>query len=227
MNSSQRPDSFEPGDYLQVLRRRWWIVLVVAIIGLVLAAGYVKEAHKVYTASALVFVNATAANTSSVTAGRTTGGVDMDSQAQLVQSTTVVAAVKALLSSPLTDAQLAKKVTVTVPANSQVLQIGCDASTGDLAAACANDFAKEFISTQTTAAVSDLKNQVSTLQKQVTALGQSAATLSARISALPPNSSTRATDVVNLRSDNSQAASLSHQVGVLVAETLSSTGRSR
>jgi capsular polysaccharide biosynthesis protein len=226
MNSSQRPDSFEPGDYLQVLRRRWWIVLVVAIIGLVLAAGYVKEAHKVYTASALVFVNATAANTSSVTAGRTTGGVDMDSQAQLVQSTTVVAAVKALLSSPLTDAQLAKKVTVTVPANSQVLQIGCDASTGDLAAACANDFAKEFISTQTTAAVSDLKNQVSTLQKQVTALGQSAATLSARISALPPNSSTRATDVVNLRSDNSQAASLSHQVGVLVAEEANSSAGS-
>jgi capsular polysaccharide biosynthesis protein len=223
MNSSQRPDSFEPGDYLQVLRRRWWIVLVVAIIGLVLAAGYVKEAHKVYAASTQVFVNSTVANTGSVSGARTTGGVDMDSQAQLVQSNIVVKAVKGLLHSPLTEAQLTKKVTVTVPANSQVLQIGCDASTGDLAAACANDFAEEYISTQTATAKNDLTAQVATLQKQLTTLGQSAAKLSAQILALPSGSPTRATDEANLRSDNATAASLSHQVGVLEAEQANST----
>jgi capsular polysaccharide biosynthesis protein len=223
MNSSQRPDSFEPGDYLQVLRRRWWIVLVLAIIGLVLAAGYVKEAHKVYSASALVYVNATVANTSSVSGARTTGSVDMDSQAQLVQSSNVVQAVKKLLQSPLTEAQLSKKVTVTVPANSQVLQIACQASTGDLAASCANDFAKEFISTQSAAALGDLKAQVTALQAQVTKLGQSAAGLSTQISLLPPNSSKRASDEVTLHGDNSQATSLSHQVGVLQAEEASSS----
>src|ERR1700684_3619266 len=64
MNISQRPDSFEPGDYLEVLRRRWWIVLVLAVVGLLLAAAYVKEAPKIYTATATVSVQANAANTS-------------------------------------------------------------------------------------------------------------------------------------------------------------------
>jgi uncharacterized protein involved in exopolysaccharide biosynthesis len=85
MNISQRPDSFEPGDYLEVLRRRWWIVLVLAIVGLLVAAAYVKEAPKVYTATATVQVTANAANTNSVAAARTSGGsIDMDSQAQIV-----------------------------------------------------------------------------------------------------------------------------------------------
>ena len=74
MNISQRPDSFEPGDYLEVLRRRWWIVLVLAIVGLLVAAAYVKEAPKVYTATATVQVTANAANTNSVAAARTSGG---------------------------------------------------------------------------------------------------------------------------------------------------------
>ena len=50
MNMSQRPDSFEPGDYLAVLRRRWWIVLVLAVLGLLAAGAYVAVAPKVYTA---------------------------------------------------------------------------------------------------------------------------------------------------------------------------------
>ncbi len=50
MNMSQRPDSFEPGDYLEVLRRRWWIVLVLAVLGLLAAGAYVAAAPKVYTA---------------------------------------------------------------------------------------------------------------------------------------------------------------------------------
>ena len=51
MNPVQRPDSFEAADYIGVLRRRWWIVLVCTIIGLVAAFGYVTVAPKAYTAT--------------------------------------------------------------------------------------------------------------------------------------------------------------------------------
>ena len=62
MNPVQRPDSYEAADYTGVLRRRWWIVLAGACIGLVGAFGYVTVAPKAYTATATVYVAATAAD---------------------------------------------------------------------------------------------------------------------------------------------------------------------
>src|SRR6516165_1194113 len=50
MNSVQRPDSFEMADYMGVLRRRWWIIVVGACVGLAGAFAYVTVAPKTYTA---------------------------------------------------------------------------------------------------------------------------------------------------------------------------------
>jgi capsular polysaccharide biosynthesis protein/Mrp family chromosome partitioning ATPase len=233
MNSSQRPDSFEPGDYLEVLRRRWWIVLVLAIVGLLAAAAYVKVAPKVYTGTASVQVSPTGANTSGVAGGRTSSGtIDMDSEAQIVQSISVAAlAGHTLHSDPtaaqlanLTAAQLGKKISVTVPANSDILQISCNASSPDAAAACANAFASAFLQSQNAAAASQNTAQLKLLEGQVTTLGQSAARLSSKITTLPSNSTERATDLVTLRSDNSQLSALSKQVGQLKGAANSSAG---
>ena len=120
------------------------------VLGLLAAGAYVAAAPKVYTASTSVYVTATAANSSQVTGGRTSGAVDMDSEAQLVQSTNVATLARQMLRSNLTETQLRKKISVTVPANSQVLQIACHAPTPDAAATCANDFAKAFLQTQST-----------------------------------------------------------------------------
>src|ERR1022692_1459146 len=225
MNSSQRPDSFEPGDYLEVLRRRWWIVLVLAIVGLLAAAAYVKVAPKVYAGTAAVQVNATAANTGNVAGGRTSSGtINMDSEAQLVQSISVASLAGHTLHSQLTAAQLSKKISVAVPANSNVLQISCNASSPDVAAVCANAFASAFLQTQNSAAASQNAAQLKLLQGQVTSLGLSAARLSFKITSLPANSTERATDHVTLRSDNSQLSALSKQVGQLKGEANSSAG---
>jgi uncharacterized protein involved in exopolysaccharide biosynthesis/Mrp family chromosome partitioning ATPase len=225
MNISQRPDSFEPGDYLVVLRRRWWIVLVAAIAGLLLAAAYVKEAPKIYTATASVQVAATESNTSAVAGGRTgSGTINMDSEAQIVQSISVATLVQHMLHSQLTPAQLSNKVNVTVPANSNVLAIGCSASTPGAAADCAEDFAKAFLLSQNTAAANQLATSLASLNSQVAKLSQSAASLGNKINALPPDSPSRATDEVTLKSDNSQLSSLSKQVGELKGEANSSAG---
>lgn len=225
MNSSQRPDSFEPGDYLEVLRRRWWIVLVLAIVGLLAAGAYVKVAPKVYTGTAQVQVNPTASNTSGVAGGRTSSGtIDMDSEAQIVQSASVAAAAEHSLNNGLTAAQLGKKVSVAVPANSDILQISCNAPSAVAAATCANAVASAFLQNQNAAATAQNATQLKVLQTQVTALGQAAARLSAKITSLPSNSTQRATDQVNLRSDNSQLSTLSKEVGQLKGEANSSAG---
>ena len=219
MNISQRPDSFEPGDYLEVLRRRWWIVLVLAIVGLLVAAAYVKEAPKVYTATATVQVTANAANTNSVAAARTSGGsIDMDSQAQIVESISVASTAGKALKSDLTATQLSKKVGVTVPPNSNDLAIACHMPSGAEAAACAQAFANAYLASETGAARSLLSSQLTGLQANLKLLANDEAKLAAKISVLPSNSSQRATAESSLKSDDSQASSLSHQEGVVEAD---------
>ena len=219
MNMSQQPDSFEPGDYLAVLRRRWWIVLVMALAGLLVAGAYVKTAPKVYTATASVQVSANAANSTQVSGGRTGGGaVDMDSQAQVVQSASVAALAVKSLRTDLTAAQLSKKISVTVPANSEVLQIGCSLPSADAAAACAEAFAKAYLSSQTTAASSQLTATLNTLNNQVIDLTNEVAKLGVKIDALPLKSTQRRSTQAQQRSDNAQLGSLSRQQGVVKAE---------
>jgi uncharacterized protein involved in exopolysaccharide biosynthesis len=60
-------------DYTGTLRRRWWLIVAVAIIGTLGAVGYFKTAHKVYTATASVYVTASSGGSGSQLAnGRTT-----------------------------------------------------------------------------------------------------------------------------------------------------------
>src|SRR5690242_16494633 len=147
MNPVQRPDSFEAADYVGVLRRRWWIIVVAACLGLVGAFAYVTVAPKSYTATASVNVNPTAADQSNAVAGSRTNGatVNLDTQAQVVTSTAVATLAGKTMNSPLTPYKLSQQVSVTVPPNSSILNITCKASTPGDAATCANDFAKAYL----------------------------------------------------------------------------------
>jgi uncharacterized protein involved in exopolysaccharide biosynthesis len=85
MASSPDPGAFELGDYLGVLRRRWWVVLLAASLGTLVAAAYVTLAPKTYTATTTVYVTANAANTNQLQGSRTSGAVvNMDNEAQIV-----------------------------------------------------------------------------------------------------------------------------------------------
>src|SRR5579859_990805 len=127
MNPVQRPDSFEAADYVGVLRRRWWIALALAVVGVVGAFGYVTVAPKSYTATASVNVVPTAADQSNAVAGSRTSGatVNLDTEAQVVTSTAVATLAGKMMNSPLTPWQLAQQVAVTVPPNSSILDLTC------------------------------------------------------------------------------------------------------
>ena len=92
MAVSQQADSFEFAGYLGVLRRRWWIVLVLACVGVLAAGAYIAKAPKAYTGTASVNVTPTGVSQSqggAVAGGRTNSAVNLDTEAQIVKLTCV------------------------------------------------------------------------------------------------------------------------------------------
>src|SRR5260370_36510046 len=127
MRHTSGPEDLQLVDYTGVLRRRWRLIVAVAVIGTLGGVGYFKAAHKVYIATASVYVTATAGTANQVANGRTTGAVNLDTEAQIARSVTVAQAAAHLMHATQGVQQLISRVSVTVPANSQVLSISCKA----------------------------------------------------------------------------------------------------
>jgi capsular polysaccharide biosynthesis protein len=229
MSMSREPDSFEFADYFGVLRRRWWVVLVLAAAGLVAAAAYVVLTPKTYTATATVNVTSTGTapgQNGAVAGGRTSGAINLDTEAQFVQSSTVAGIAAHAMHSPLTAAALQKHISVAVPANSSVLQISCQAASADQAAACANAFAFAYLQNRNASAAAATKAALRTIQDQLGTLQKTIAHLTFQSSLLPLNSTQRASDQAQLQTATSQLHALASQSAALTAQGAAPTGGS-
>jgi uncharacterized protein involved in exopolysaccharide biosynthesis/Mrp family chromosome partitioning ATPase len=204
-------------DYTGTLRRRWWLIVAVAIIGTLAGVGYFKTAHKVYTATASVYVTVKSS---------TTATVNLDTEAQVVQSATVAQGADKLMHSTDSVQRLLSRVSVTVPANSQVLSINCQGSSPDDAAGCAQAFAQAYLNYTSTSTTASLKSQATTLQSNISTLESDSAKLKVAIANLPANSSQRASDNEELTADHSQLGSLNGQIATLTAGLADPSGGS-
>jgi capsular polysaccharide biosynthesis protein len=228
MNPSQRPDSYESANYFGMLRRRWWIVLALTCLGLIVAFGYAIVAPKSYTATAAVNVTPVAGSSGTQVANGRTGPaqVNLDTEAQVVASTQVATIAAHLLHSPLTPWRLAQQISVTVPPNSSVLDISCTASTATAAAACANDFAKAYLQNRSATAIAGVKAQMRTLEGRQAALQRAIFSLSAKIGTLPKNSSQALTAKTERTADATQLHSVNGAIGALNGQLAQSSGGS-
>jgi capsular polysaccharide biosynthesis protein len=213
-------------DYAGVLRRRWWVIVVVTIIGTLGAVGYLLVASKVYTATASVEVTATAGTGNEAANSHTTGAVNLDTESQIVQSVSVAQAAAKLMHATDTPGQLIGRVSVTVPPNSQVMTIGCHAHSPGVAATCAQSFAQAYLSYVSSRTTSLVDAQILVLQKQISSLQSKSAKLSAQIAALPSGSSSRAVASQEFTSDNTQLASLNNQIAQLTEQLANPSGGS-
>ena len=226
MNHAPGHDDLQLADYTGVLRRRWWLIFALAIIGLLASVGFFKTSHKVYIATASVYVTATSGTANQVAGGRTTGAVNLDTEAQVVQSATVAQAAAKLMHATETVPQLIKRVSVTVPANSQVLSISCQASSASVAATCAQSFAQAFLTYTSSSTTAAANSQISALQSRMSALESASAKLTVEVGSLPDNSSQRAAAQEQLNSDQGQLSSLNSQVAALTTELTNPSGGS-
>jgi Mrp family chromosome partitioning ATPase/capsular polysaccharide biosynthesis protein len=214
-------------DYTGTLRRRWWVIVLVAIVGTAGAVGYFRTAHKVYTATAAVYVTASSSGTAGQVANsRTTSTINLDTEAQVVQSATVAQAADKLMHSTDNVSLLLRRVSVTVPANSQVLSISCEASSADGAASCAQSFAQAYLNYSSNSTTASIKTQLSTLQSNINSLESGSAKLKVAIANLPTNSPQRASDNEELTSEHSQLGSLNGQIATLTANLADPSGGS-
>jgi capsular polysaccharide biosynthesis protein len=220
MSMPTRPDAFELADYLGVLRRRWWIVAGIAAICLIGTAAYVKVAPKSYTATAAIYVSATATNNNQAL-GRTSGPVTMDNAAQIAQSRTVAALAARSLHSPLPPQRLVKQISVTVPPNTTVLDINCKAPTPRAAAACANDFAAAYLSNRLASSTSILSTALTALQAKEGGLVRQVSRLKHSVASSSPSSSAHTTAQIQLTAVNGQLSELEAQINDLVPELAS------
>ncbi|MDQ2877069.1 MAG: Wzz/FepE/Etk N-terminal domain-containing protein [Actinomycetota bacterium] len=196
-----RPDSLELSDYLGVIRRRWWIVLVLLVVGVGIAGAYVKAAPKTYTAAALIQVNPLS-NNATAAVGRTSGAVNMDNEAQIVQSNTVASAAAQQLHSPLTGQALVKHISVAVPPNTTFLQISCDASTARGSAACADAFADAYLANRHSTIVSSLSGQLAANQARIASVSKIVASLKNQLVSLPARAASRTTIELSVSADD-------------------------
>jgi capsular exopolysaccharide synthesis family protein len=171
MNSAQRDTTL--ADYLRVLRTRWWLILLIAIVCGGGALAYSLVAKKEYDATSSVSV--TDPNQALSVLG--SAAITSETPLQLasihqpeVTRPAVLARVKAALASPLTTTQLKNAVTVGINPNSYLVTIDAQSRSATQAAAIANAFASADASLSTAAARAQYAaqaQQLSTRMKQL------------------------------------------------------------
>jgi succinoglycan biosynthesis transport protein ExoP len=133
---------------MRVLRERWWVVLVCAVVSLGVALVYLERQPKQYTATAKL--QFTASSIPSQVAGVPQNqSVDPEGEKatnlQLVTATPVAALVVKALKLSVTPATLLEEVTASNPNNDYIVDVVVTNGRPKLATAIANEFAQQYV----------------------------------------------------------------------------------
>ncbi|HEV7826291.1 MAG TPA: hypothetical protein VGP02_15440 [Mycobacteriales bacterium] len=189
MESLHDEGSRTVADYTGWIRRRWWAIVAVVLVGLAVTALFTARQHRVYTATSSVLVQATRTNADQTQAGaRTVSGLNMDTEAQLVTSSVVAERARAVLKTRLSAERLASQVSVTVPPNTQVLEIAFDAGEPGTAQAGSQAFARAYLEQRAAKAGEDIAAEVAALEAQQQSQLKDLQALSGAIAGLAPDS---------------------------------------
>ena len=224
MAVSQEADSLEFAGDLGVLRRRWWVVLVAACVG-ISAAGPASPARRRPHLTA----QSTPPRPGSADPGR--GGRGRRTSAATRTPRRRSSSHRSGPSRPVPcippwRPQSDGNVSVAVPANSSVLQISCQARSAAQASACANAFASAYIQNRNASAAATIDSEQKTVRGELTGLEKSATRLTLQIGSLPLNSPQRASAESQLQSDTGQLKSLANQAASLSAQAAANSGGS-
>ena len=133
---------------LRVLRERWWVIVLCALVSLVVAVVYVERKPNQYTATAsLQFTtNSIPSQLAGVGSGQS---LDVEGEkntdVQLVTTTHVAAMVIKALGLRTTPAELLDQVSASDPQNDYVIDIAATDENPQLARKIANSFAQQYV----------------------------------------------------------------------------------
>ena len=176
------PRSLDLREYWLIVRRRWYLIVIIALLGAVCAVEYSAHTKPTYTAQASVVVTAVTQGPQAASTPVTTP-VNMSTEQAIAQSAAVIQLAAPKLGVPVAQLEqsAAKQLSVTVPAStlttSNVLQVSWQAHKPALAQQGADAFAAAYLAYRQHI----LQGQVAVLQKS---LQQQAAALNKEISTL-------------------------------------------
>ena len=133
----------ELGEYLDILRRRWLGVLIIALTALAVVSAVTLAMPKKYTATTRLFI-AVAGDVTNLAQLSNLAEKQMSSYAEVATSPRVLAPVIEQLRLQTTPKELAKSVEATVPADTVILEIAATDPSPTRAAEIANAVGTEL-----------------------------------------------------------------------------------
>lgn len=134
--------------YLKIFRRRWMTIAITLLVTVLLVAGYTVTAAKKYSSEVQFFVStANSTNVADLAQGSAFSQAAVSSYAQLVTSPVVLQPVIKQLHLSQTPRQLADQITVTVPADTALIDVAVTESSPREAERVASAIGSRFPST--------------------------------------------------------------------------------
>ncbi|HEU5110205.1 MAG TPA: Wzz/FepE/Etk N-terminal domain-containing protein, partial [Micromonosporaceae bacterium] len=133
------PDGPTLMSYLRWLRRRWWILLLAAFIGAGCGLLLTQVQPRSYIAKTSIVVRQVGAD------ANPNAKVNLDTEAQVGRSLVVAERARGLMATGVPADELVKYVVITVPPNSQVLDIAFEAGTPREAQSGSHAFAQAYL----------------------------------------------------------------------------------
>ena len=154
-------------EYTALLRRRRRLVCVGVLGGLVLATAGALAVPSTYVSVASVQVHPTEmAEFTGEQSGRLTGEVNLDSEAQIVLSERVTGTTAEELPGSLTSEDVRENAEVTVPPNSNILELSYSAGSPELAREGADSLAEAYLAQRETQAHTLIEGRLEALRAE-------------------------------------------------------------
>jgi capsular exopolysaccharide synthesis family protein len=174
-NTGQLDQSLDLETILRVLRERWGLVVLLAIIGAAAAFGISSLQAKQYTAtSSVVFQNSQLSQQASgVEVYNNSPSSDptiMATNIELLNAPDIARMTASAVSRRLTRDDIVNSVTVSERGSSDVADIAARNGSATLAAAIANEYAENFVSSQSAAARASLTSALALVADQISVL---------------------------------------------------------
>jgi capsular exopolysaccharide synthesis family protein len=215
--SASADGSLDLRELLQKVTRRKWLIIGVVVLVASLAATYSYSRPKVFSATATVLARPILVQSTDTDP---LDNLSMPTEAQLVGSNGVARIARTLMGSTESTADLLKRVSVSTPENTQILQISFTDSGAETARRGAQGFAQGYLEFKATQALSAMAENSATIQDQIDKVNQEIQTLDSEIEALSPESPERTS--AESERDSLQATRLGLMNQLVTANTSSS-----
>ena len=175
-----RPRARTSRDYVAVLRRRFWLIALTTILGVVAAIAYAELRTPEYTATAQVLLQPAQNLSSSSANPQPLTATDVQTQIQLVTSTPVKDAVTYRLGR-------LPKVVVSPVAGTNVIGIASTATKRAATSVVANTYATAYVAFRQGQTIGTLQSAAAQLQNEINAIDGQIGSLDAQTTPGAPN----------------------------------------